>query len=99
MRSSCYTIGGNIFRQKTGAGIGAHSSACIAKVTMSLWDKMWASRQMDEGLWILIFICYIDDIRLYVFPINPGWDWDGSNWIYKKNEDDGLTYEERTRRT
>ena len=99
MSSSCYTFGGKIYRQKTGAGIGERSSACIAKVTMSLWDKMWASSQMDAGLWIPLFIRYIDDIRVYVFPINPGWDWSGTEWVYKKDEDDGLSYEQRTRRT
>ena len=98
MNTSCYSFGGKIFRQKKGAGIGERASACVAKLTMSLWDKLWASEQCMAGLWIPLFIRYIDDIRVYVFPINNGWSWNGEKWMYDENNKDDLNYEERTKK-
>ena len=50
MSSSCYSFGGKIFIQSTGAGIGERGSACVAKTVMSMWDKLWARRQLEGVL-------------------------------------------------
>ena len=97
MSSSCYTFGGKIYKQMTGAGIGERGSACIAKAMMSIWDKIWSLKQCKSGLWIPLLIRYVDDIRSYVFPINEGWTWNGTKWTYDPDIKDGLSYEERTR--
>ena len=97
MSSSCYTFGGKIYKQMTGAGIGERGSACLAKAMMSIWDKIWSLKQCKSGLWIPLLIRYVDDIRSYVFPINEGWTWNGSKWTYDPDLKDGLSYEERTR--
>ena len=55
MSSSCYSFGGRIYKQLRGAGIGERGSACIAKVMMSVWDKLWAKQQDMNGLWIQLF--------------------------------------------
>ena len=98
MSSSCYSFGGKLYRQKGGAGIGKRGSACVAKCVMSLWDKLWANKQMLHGLSVALLVRYIDDIRIYLHPINNGWSWDGKKWSFDPEHDDGLTYEERTRR-
>ena len=72
MSSSCYSFGGKLFLQKKGAGIGERNSACIAKCVMSIWDKLWVRSQQSWGVISPLFIRYIDDIRLYVFPLTRG---------------------------
>ena len=66
MSSSCYTFAGEIYCQVTGAGIGERGSACVAKTIMSLWDELWACGQFKGGLFCPLFICYVDDIRIYI---------------------------------
>ena len=73
MSSHCYSFGGRIYLQKEGAGIGLRASACLARIIMCSWDVQWARMQMECGLLSLIFIRYVDNLRLYVFPLNKGW--------------------------
>ena len=94
MSSSCYTFAGEIYRQKTGAGIGERGSACVAKTVMSLWDKLWACCQYKSSLFCPLFIRYVDDIRIYLHPINEGWTWNGSEWSYSPDRKDDYTYEQ-----
>ena len=98
MSSSCYSFGGKIYRQREGAGIGERGSACIARTIMSLWDKFWASSQARSGLFCPLFIRYVDDVRIYLHPINDGWRWNNYDWVYDADYTDGLSYEERTKR-
>ena len=39
MDSTCYTFGGELYKQLHGAGIGLRSSACAAKLVMGKLDK------------------------------------------------------------
>ena len=87
-----------MYKQKKGAGIGERGSACVARTTMSIWDKLWARKQLFQGLITTLFIRYIDDIRIYLHPINKGWSWDVDRWTYDDTVEDDLSYEERTRR-
>ena len=52
MKSTCYTVGGVIFKQLMGAGIGLRASACLAKLIMGQLDKRWAYIQLICG-----FLC------------------------------------------
>ena len=79
MSSSCYTFAGEIYRQVTGAGIGERGSACVAKTINR--DKLWACGQFKGGLFCPLFIRYVDDIRIYIHPLNEGWTWDGKEWL------------------
>ena len=97
MSSSCYTFAGQIYLQRTGAGIGERGSACVAKTVMSLWDKLWACEQFKCGLFCPLFIRYVDDIRIYIHPLNEGWAWNGSEWSYSPIRKDDYTYEQRTK--
>ena len=94
-----YSFGGHLFLQKKGAGIGLRSSACLARVCMCLWDTKWASIQNILGLTAILFLRYVDDLRLYLFPINRGWSWDviTKSWKYQHDTCDKRTFDERTK--
>ena len=69
MDSTCYSFGGEIFKQVSGAGIGLRASACMAKLLMGMLDKMWAQTQISWSLVVAIYLRYIDDLRVYIYPI------------------------------
>ena len=73
MSSHIYTFGGRTYLQKEGAGIGLRASACLAHIMMCKWDTRWATHQLFQGLTVIRFIRYVDDLRLYVNAINRGW--------------------------
>ena len=97
MKSSCYTFGGHIFLQQSGAGIGLRASACAAKVVMAVWDICWAKCQKACGLKVNVFMRYIDDIRVYLMSISRGWKWNGSNWEFNSEDNDERDDETRTK--
>ena len=72
MSSHCYSYGGKLYIQCIGADIGLRASACLARIIMCTWDTLWAKYQIKAGFRALLFVCYVDDLRLFVFPINPG---------------------------
>ena len=39
----------------------------------------------------------MDDIRIYLHPINEGWTWNGNEWSYSPDRKDDYTYEQRTK--
>ena len=49
-KTSCYSFGGDLFLQFSGAGIGLRGSASLAKVTMGMWDKAWARLMYSWGI-------------------------------------------------
>ena len=99
MSSHIYTFGGKVYLQEKGAGIGLRASACLARIVMCQWDTRWAWHQQIQGLTVILFIRYVDDLRLYVNAINRGWTWKEGRWKYcpHKAEEDERTPEERTR--
>ena len=76
MNSTCYSFGGQIFKQMWGAGIGLRASACMAKLVMGIIDKKWAGIQLSWDVKIYLYFRYIDDLRIYMHPISKGWTWD-----------------------
>ena len=82
MSSHCYSFGGKIYIQCIGAGIGLRASACLARIIMCTWDTLWAKYQTEAGIVALLFVRYVDDLRLYTFPINDGWTWTDKGWKY-----------------
>ena len=71
-----------IYQQAAGLGIGLRASACLAKLIMGLLDRRWAFIQDSWGLLVQIWIRYNDDIRCYLSPINPGWEWTDTGWTF-----------------
>ena len=88
MKSTCYTFGGLIYKQEEGTGIGLRGSACVAKLIMGMIDKKWARNQSSWGLVVQIYLRYIDDLRVYMAPINPGWSWGANGWTYNEEMND-----------
>ena len=87
--TTCYTFGGRIFRQLRGLGIGLRASAALARLVMCNWDSVWGYMQMQLGLSVQLFCRYVDDIRLFIFPINKGWTWcKDKGWQYNMAEDE-----------
>ena len=80
MTTHCYCFGGRLYRQLKGAPIGLRASACLAKVLMSHWDGTWAKVQKSFGLSVQLFYRYVDDIRIYLRPIDPRWIWTTNGW-------------------
>ena len=79
--TTCYTFGGRIFRLLKGLGIGLRASAALARLAMCNWDSVWGYMQMQLGLSVQLFCRYVDDIRLFIFPINKAWTWCiGKGW-------------------
>ena len=85
-----------LYQQSSGAGIGLKSSACLAKLTMGLWDKYWSKIQLTWWLKTIMFIRYVDDIRIYCYPIKQGWYLSDMGWIFKNEEEDLRSPLERT---
>ena len=97
MNITYYSFGGELFKQEEGAGIGLRASACMAKILMGVIDKLWAGIQNTWKLSVAIFFRYIDDLRLYIFPISAGWYWSETGWEYRNEEDDLRSPIERTK--
>ena len=95
--TTCYTFGGNLYRQQGGLGIGLRGSAALARLIMCAWDKEWGSRQCRLGLIVQLFCRYIDDIRLYLRPILPGWKWEAGKWLFTDAPDDSTPAERTVR--
>ena len=94
--ATCYTFGGLIYLQSDGAGIGLRGSAAQAKIVMGLWDQRWAKLMCSWKFLAKIFVRYIDDIRIYGYPVRAGWSWQGQGWKYDPSVIDNRTPLQRT---
>ena len=97
MSSTCYSFGGHLYKQSGGAGIGLRISDCSAKVTMSQWDKYWARIQQTWLFTSMLFIRYIDDVRIYCYPVKQGWTWTNTGWEFNNDTADERNPETRTK--
>ena len=84
MGSHVYVLCGNFFLQRSGGPIGIRSTACLASLIMKLWDKAWLELLHREGINIIDFFRYVDDLRNFSRPLLPGIRWKGSNFVFKK---------------
>ena len=95
--TTCYSFAGCLYRQRKGLGIGLRASACLARVCMCKWDQLWSSIHQTLGLKIILFFRYIDDLRLMLFPIKPGYRWNINKWENSMDDNDCRSPEVRTR--
>ena len=86
-RTTCYKFGGRVYRQKSGQGIGLRGSAALARLVMCTWDRTWGYMQLRFGLIIQIFCRNVDDIRLYLRPLMPGYKWTNKGWMFTQEPD------------
>ena len=74
-----YTFGNKVYRQRSGGAIGLRATCAIARVTMTVWDKLWRKRIEDLNLRIELYTRYMDDGRIVGYPIRPGWRFE--EWV------------------
>ena len=86
-----------MYQQDGGAGIGERSSAVLAKVTMAIWDILWTNAQRGSNLIVHMYFRYIDDLRILLAPINPGWTWTNKEWYFNKDMKDDRSMDQRTK--
>ena len=86
MNTHSYSFAGKLYKQRRGAPIGLRASACLAKILMSTWDSKWAKIQNKLCLKIFLFYRYVDDIRVYLQPLVPGWRWSECGWIWTNDQ-------------
>ena len=86
-RTTCYSFGGSLYLQRAGAGIGLRGSASLAKVSMGKWDQAWADIMYSWGIKCRIYMRYIDDLRIYAYPIKRGWQWTSNGWVYDESSE------------
>ena len=97
-----YTFGGKVYRQRRGGPIGLRGTCAIARLVMCHWDMRWKELMEKNRIRIEEYLRYMDDGRVFIYPIRPGWRWvQGVGLRYKEGwrmEDEGLTPLEITRR-
>ena len=57
--------------------------------------------QVENNLEVEEDARYVDDARVWLYPVRPGWRWVGEDLVYEQQwevDDEGLSGEERTRR-
>ena len=96
IESTFYSFGGELYRQLEGTGIGLRGSACLAKLLMGQLDQLWAMIQNNWGLISQLYLRYIDDLRIYLYPISKGWTWVNDGWSYNEGNDDARSDIKRT---
>ena len=96
-----YSFGGRSYKQKEGGPIGLRSTCALSRVVMARWDEKWKSRMQESNIKVEDDGRYVDDARVFMFPIRAGWRWEGGELWYKKeweDEDALLSDTERTKR-
>ena len=96
-----YGFGGKMFHQTMGGPIGPRGTCAIARLTMQLFDIKWEEKLKELRVKIWLNERYMDDIRVFLPPIKPGWRWEEGKIVFcKKWEelDRHLEPEEVTRR-
>ena len=68
---------------------------------MARWDIKWKERMAKNNLTIEDDGRFVDDARVFLYALRPGWRWEGNGLWYKKEwevEDSFLSPIERTKR-
>ena len=103
MSTHIYSFGPDLYLQCAGGPIGMRFTASLANLIMKQWDKSWVRLLEREKLDFDLFIRYVDDCRLFMRSLNPGWHWNGEKFAYssklaQEDEEQGVSFEQRTTR-
>ena len=77
-----YSFGSNLYLQCAGRPIGIRFTASLANIVMKEWDKAWTQLLDREGVDYDLFVRYVEDCRLCMRSLNPGWGWRGEKFGY-----------------
>ena len=103
MSTHIYSFGDHLYLQCAGGPIGMRFTASLASVVMKQWYKAGIKLLKRENIEFDLFLRYVDDCRLFMKPLNPGWTWTGSRFEFieaAKDEDElnKVGFVERTTR-
>ena len=70
MKTHVYKFAGETRTQKQGGAIGLELTGEIAGVFMSWWDRKMRAKMEEEGVKIVMYKRYVDDINLVVEVCN-----------------------------
>ena len=103
MSTHVYSFGPDLYLQRSGGPIGMRFTASLANVVMKQWDKMWVKLLKREGVRFDLFLRYVDDCRLFMPSLNPGWTWTGHGFEFvreqmKRDLNEGISFVQRTTR-
>ena len=96
-----YSFGGRSYQQREVGPKGLRSTCALARVVMASWDCKWKARMTDNNIKVEDDGRFVDDARVFLYPIRPGWRWEGDGLYFKKEweaEDEYLSPIERTKR-
>ena len=68
---------------------------------MGMWDIKWKDRVKSRNMEVEDDGRYVDDARVYLYPIKGGWRWESGDLWYKKEweeEDALISPTEKTKR-
>ena len=74
-KTHAYTFGGKYYRQSDGGPIGLRSTCAIARVCMAMHSIKWRQRMKSNNITICADGFYVDDGRVFMFPLRAGWRW------------------------
>ena len=74
-RTHVYKFDTKYYLQQQGGPIGLRATCAVARLTMIMWDRMWLELVTEMGLTVEEAARYMDDLRVYMFPIKEGWRW------------------------
>ena len=92
------SFGGRSYKQKEG---GLRSTCALSRVVMARWDEKWKARMQSSNIKVEDDGRYVDDARVFMYPVRAGWRWEGGELWYRKEweeEDYLLSPTERTKR-
>ena len=72
-RTHVYKFDTKYYLQQQGGPIGLRATCAVARLTMIMWDRMWLELVTEMGLTVEEAARYMDDLRVYMFPIKEGW--------------------------
>ena len=96
-----YSFGGKMFSQRRGGPIGLRGTCAVARFIMQIFDGKWEAVLRNVGLTFNLIARYMDDGRVFMPPLRPGWRWVNRRLQYTvrwEGEDYGLSPQERTKR-
>ena len=88
-RSHVYSFKGSDYKQSAGGPIGLCTTCVIARVSMARHSVMWQERMSANNIEVAESCLYVDDGRVFMYPVRPGWRWvEGGLWFCKEWEEE-----------
>ena len=89
-----YGFAGSKFQQMGGGPIGLRGTCTIARLVMQVFDKRWGVKVVQAGLQVELYVRYMDDGRVLLYPLKRGWRWESGRLVHClrwEEEDAGRT--------